>query len=306
MKELLLDEKLGNFTHLDKVFFPEDQITKGDLLAYYQSMAPYILPYLKNRPESLLRHPHGIHGESFFQKNASPHFPEWVKTYPVTHSDRTIEYLIINDLKSLLFAVNLGCIEINPFSSHIPKLDNPDYLLIDLDPEDIAFDKVVETALAVHEVLEEIDVPNYCKTSGKRGIHIYVPIGGKYSTEQVKLFAELIVRLAHTKVPTFTSLERSPKDRQKKVYLDWLQNNFGQTLAAPYSVRPKPHAPVSTPLDWKEVKPGLNPLDFTIKTIAKRVEKKGDLFAPVLKEKIDLKKALKRLNQTAIQSVKNH
>lgn len=284
-------------TNLDKVFWPLEGYTKGDLIEYYRKMTNYILPYLKDRPESLRRYPNGIDAEGFFQKNIDSHFPEWLTTYPVKHKEETRNYMLIQDMKTLLYAVNLGCIDFNPFSSRIANLENPDYIIIDLDPEAIPFEAVIETAKMVHKVLEGYSIPSFCKTSGATGMHILIPAAAKYSFEQVKMFAEIICNIVHAQLPDITSVERSPSKRQKKVYLDFLQNNFGQTIACPYSVRPKLHAPVSTPLEWKEVKKGLVPHDFTIKNILKRVEAKGDLFKPVLGKGIDLIKALKAIKK---------
>ena len=282
------------FTHTDKIFWPKEGYTKGDLLAYYDSVSKYILPYLKNRPESLLRYPNGIEEEGFFQKNVDKGIPDWVETIKVKHGDKEINYLLIQDKKSLLFAVNLGCIDFNPFNSTIKHLENPDYLILDLDPEAISFDAVVETARMLHELLDEMGISSYPKTSGATGMHLYIPLAAKYSYEQVKQFAELLAYKGHERLPTITSVERLPKKRQKRVYIDFLQNNFGQTLAAPYSVRPRPGAPVSTPLDWSEVKKGLDPLDFNIKNTLKRIEKKGDLFLPVLGKGINIEKILSK------------
>ncbi len=282
------------FTHVDKVFWPKEGYTKGDLLSYYDSVSKYILPYLKNRPESLRRYPNGIEEESFFQKNIVKGVPDWVETVKVQHSDKVVNYLLVQDKKSLLFAVNFGCIDFNPFNSNIKSLDNPDYLILDLDPEDISFGAVVETAQMLHELLEEMLIPSYPKTSGATGIHIYIPLAAKYSYNEAKQFAEILARKGHERLPTITSVERLPKKRQKKVYIDFLQNNFGQTLAAPYSVRPRPGASVSTPLLWSEVKKGLDPLDFNIKNTLKRLEKKGDLFLPVLGKGINIQKILSK------------
>jgi bifunctional non-homologous end joining protein LigD len=284
-------------THLDKIFWPEEGYTKGDLIHYYQSVAPYLLPHLKDRPESLLRCPNGIKGQKFFQKNVDHKIPDWLPTHVVKHKEEAITYLLIQDVDSLTFAINLGCIDLNPFNSRIKSLENPDYLILDLDPEDIKFDAVVETALAIHDLLSEQSIPSYCKTSGATGIHIYIPLGAKYSYEQCKQFAELLAHLSHEQVPHITSLERSPSKRQKRVYIDFLQNNFGQTLASPYSVRPRSGAPVSTPLDWSEVKLGLDPLDFNLSNTLKRLKKRGDLFAPVLKKGIDMMKCIKNLEK---------
>jgi len=280
------------FTHTDKLYWPKEKITKGDLLTYYDSVSKYILPYLKNRPESLLRFPNGIEEKGFFQKNIETGLPDWAKTVKVEHSDKEVNYLLIQDKNTLLFATNLGCIDFNPFNSTIKHLEYPDYLILDLDPEDIGFDAVIETAKMLHELLDELGIPSYPKTSGKTGIHIYIPLGAKYTYEQTKQFAEILAHQGHERLPNLTSVERSPKKRQKRVYIDFLQNNFGQTLAAPYSVRPAPGAPVSTPLEWKEVKKGLDPLDFNIKNTLQRIEKKGDLFAATLGRGINIEKYL--------------
>lgn len=286
-------------THPDKIFWPKEKITKGDLIKYYRSVAKYILPYLKDRPESMNRHPGGITGPSFFQKNVADQSPDWVKTKKIySESNKAnINYLVCEDEATLVYMANLGCIEINPWNSRLPKLNNPDYLIIDLDPEKIAFDKVVEVALTVHKLLDSINVPNYCKTSGATGLHIYVPLAGKYTYDQTKDFAHIIAVLVNQKLPDITSVERMPKKRQKKVYLDFLQNRKGQTLAAAYSVRPKPSATVSTPLEWREVKIGLDPKNFTIKNTLARIKKKGDLWKPVLGKGADLTQALKKLER---------
>lgn len=292
-----LEKRAFEFTHLDKIYFPKEKITKGMLIEYYHEMAHLILPYLIDRPESLRRFPNGIDKPGFFQKNVDKSFPSWINTFPVQHHEGITNYLLVQDEKSLLFAVNLGCIDFNPFNSRIETLQNPDYLILDLDPEAIDFKYVIKTAQAIHAVLEEVKIPSFCKTSGSRGLHIYVPMGAKYTYEQTKDFAHLVAEIVHKRVPDFTSLERNPKKRQKKVYIDYLQNNFGQTLAAPYSVRPKPGATVSTPLEWSEVTSGMTPQDFTYKNIFARVKKKGDLFKPVLKKGIDLSKMISSLKK---------
>ena len=286
------------FTHLDKIYFPEDKMIKGDVIHYYEKIAPFILPYLKDRPESLKRFPNGIEGESFFQKNLQ-YYPDWIQTIEIEHAQgkKRVNYLLIQDVDSLLFAVNMGCIELHPFLSKVGSLENPDYIILDLDPEGISFDKVVEAALSIHEILEEIEIPGYCKTSGATGMHIYIPLKAKYSYDQAKQFGELIAVLAHERNPSFTSLERDPKKRQKKVYIDFLQNRTRQTVIAPYSLRARAGAPVSTPLEWSEVKKGIDPLDFTMDVIFKRLEKMGDIFNPVLKGGINLEKALKKIDK---------
>jgi bifunctional non-homologous end joining protein LigD len=286
-----------NLTNLDKIYFPKAKISKGDLVDYYRRVADFILPYIKNRPHSLLRHPNGIGGESFFQKDLEDH-PTWVKTESIysESNQKQVHYLVCKDLDHLLYMVQLGCIEINPWNSRVGRLDKPDWIVLDLDPEDIGFDKVIEAALIVKQVCDELKIPTYPKTSGKTGIHIYVPVGAKYTYEQCKQLSQILANLVHERTPDFTSVERLPKKRQKKVYVDFLQNRQGQTLAAPYSVRPTPQATVSTPLHWDEVKKGLDSQKFTIKTIQKRLSKVGDLWKPVLQKGINIPKTLKLLD----------
>jgi bifunctional non-homologous end joining protein LigD len=283
-------------THLEKIYWPQEGYTKGDLIEYYRQVAPYILPYLIDRPQTLHRYPRGIAAPGFFQKDIED-VPDWIRTERVKHEARDVNYILIDDEASLLYVANLGCIELNPFNSRIQSLDHPDYMVIDLDPENISFDKVIETAQVVHAVLDEIGAPSVCKTSGATGLHIYVPMRSQYPYEMVSQFAHSIVQVVHARLPAITSLERSPQKRKERVYLDYLQNNFGQTLAAPYCVRPKPGAPVSTPLKWSEVKQGLDPAIFTIKTVIKRFNKIGDLFKPILGPGIDLLKCQKKLRK---------
>lgn len=294
-----IHSRLLKLTNLNKIYWPDEEYTKGDVINYYKNISSYMLPYLKGRPESLLRHPEGINGESFFQKDISQLNADWLLTENIfsESNDKHIKYLICNDEETLIYMANLGCIEINPWFSRIEHLEYPDYFVIDLDPEDIGFDKVIETALAVKEVLDKAKAQSYCKTSGATGLHIYVPLGAKYNYDTAKDFAHIIAQLAHAKVPAFTSLERSPSKRQRKVYLDFLQNRKGQTLAAPYSIRPRPGATVATPLAWDEVKPGIEPTDFNIKNIFKRLEKKRDLFKPVLGRGIDINACIKNLQK---------
>lgn len=271
-------------SHLDKIYWPEDRITKGELLQYYTAVAPFILPYLKNRPLVLHRFPNGIKEEGFYQKEIGKSPPKIVKTISVQHTEKKINYMVVQNIQSLLYAVNLGSIELHPFNSSIASLNKPDYAVLDLDPENVSFDAVVEVALVAHEILEKARIPHFCKTSGGRGLHIYIPLKAKYDYNLAKNLAHSLATLICEKIPKLTSLQRNPQKRQKRVYVDYLQNNKGQTLACAYSVRAKPHAPVSTPLLWKEVKYGLDPLQFTLKTLPKRLKQKGDLFKGVLKK----------------------
>jgi bifunctional non-homologous end joining protein LigD len=246
------------------------------------------------------RHPNGINGPDFFQKDIDrSKVPQWLTTKKVFSESNNdyIEYLICNDKATLIYMANLGCIEINPWNSRLQKPDNPDWIVIDLDPEAIGFNEVVKTAIGVRKVLEELEIESYPKTSGSRGMHIYIPLGAKYTYDIARTFGQLIAQRVHNRIPDITSIERNPKKRQKKVYLDYLQNSKGQTLAAPYSARPKPGAKVSTPLLWSEVNAKLDPSAFTIKTILKRLDKKGDIWKPVIgKGSASIEKTLKKLS----------
>lgn len=288
-------------SHPDKIYFPEDNVTKLDVVNYYVSMADYILPYLKGRPEALLRNPNGIHAKGFFHKDAAENVPSFVKS-EVVHSesnDKEIDYIVCDNLATLVYMNNLGCIEINPWHSTVKALDKPDYLMIDIDPsEKNSFDEVVEAALMVKEILDKAGAVSFCKTSGATGLHVFVPTGKKYTYEQVKDFAYIVCMLAQEQLTDFTTLERNLKKRgNKHIYMDYLQNRRGQTIASAYSLRPKVGATVSTPLLWEEVKKGLSPSQFTIHNIEDRVKKMGDLFGGVLGKGIDLKKCLTNLNQ---------
>ncbi|ACU03913.1 DNA ligase D [Pedobacter heparinus] len=281
------------FTHLSKVYWPEDQVTKRDLFNYYYQVAEYILPYLKDRPMSLNRFPGGINGQSFYQKDVKGKAPDWARTFPYTTGEgEAKEYLVGDDEATLLWMVSLGCIEMNPWFSRVKSPDNPDYCVIDLDPDKQNFDQVVEAALTVKEVCDQMDVPSFCKTSGSTGIHIYIPLAAKYSYDQSQMFARIIVSLVHQRIPEYTSLERMIPARKGKMYLDFLQNRPGATIAGPYSLRPKPGATVSMPLHWEEVKPGLKMTDFTIFNALERLKSEGDFFRGVLGKGIDLEKTI--------------
>jgi bifunctional non-homologous end joining protein LigD len=285
-------------SHWDKIFWPEEKITKGDVVNYYQSIADIILPYLKNRPESLKRNPGGITDKGFFHKDAGENVPAFVQTFQV-HSDsadKTIDYIVCNNKATLAYLNNLGCIELNPWHSTTQALENPDYVIIDIDPsEKNTFEQVIEAANVVHDILEQAGAANFCKTSGATGLHIYIPTSKKYSYDQIKDFAELICTLTNEQLPQTTSMERSLSKRGSKIYMDHLQNRYGQTIAAAYSLRPYSGATVSTPLKWEEVKPGLNPCQFTINNTAERVFKTGDLFKGILGKGINMKACLKKL-----------
>lgn len=286
------------FNHLSKVFWPNKGYTKRDLLNYYYQVAPYILPYLKNRPQSLNRFPNGIAGLSFYQKDVTASAPEWIKQFPYrTSQGEDKNYLIVQSEADLLWMANLGAIEMNPWNSTVENPDYPTWCIIDIDPtEKNPFEQVIETAQATKQVLDSLKVEGYCKTSGSTGLHIYIPMGGKYTYDQCQLFGRMIATKVHQALPSFTSIERLTTNRKGKVYVDFLQNRPKATLAAPYSVRPKPGAPVSMPLHWDEVKKGLQQRQFTIKNALQRIKSEGDLFKPVIGKGINLDKAIKALN----------
>jgi bifunctional non-homologous end joining protein LigD len=281
------------FTNLSKIYWPEEGYTKRDMFNYYYQVAEYILPYLKDRPQSLNRFPNGIHGKSFYQKDVKGKAPEWIKTFPYTTSDgEDKEFLVGDDQATLLWMASLGCIEMNPWFSRIQNPDKPDYCVIDLDPDKNTFDQVIIAAQEVKKILDAIGIPGFAKTSGSTGIHIYIPLGAEYSYDQSQMFAKLIVTIVHNELPDFTSMERQIKNRGGKMYLDFLQNRPGATIAGPYSLRPKPGATVSMPLHWDEVKKGLSMKDFTIKNAVARIKSEGDLFKGTLAKGIDMEQAL--------------
>ncbi|HTK21267.1 MAG TPA: DNA ligase D [Mucilaginibacter sp.] len=288
-EEVKIDGHLLKLTHLNKLYWPEDKVTKRDMFNYYHQVAPYMVPYLKDRPMSLNRFPGGIHGESFYQKNVKDKAPEWAETMPHTNGEGIDkDYLLGNNEATLIWMASLGCIEMNPWFSRIQSPDNPDYCIIDLDPDKQHFDQVIQAALEVKRVLDAIDVPCYPKTSGSTGMHIYIPLGAKYTYDQSQLFANIIVKLVQKQIPDFTTLERMISNRKGKMYLDFLQNRPGATIAGVYSLRPKPGATVSMPVTWDEVRPGLTMKDFTIKNSIDRLKETGDLFSGVLGPGIDL------------------
>lgn len=285
------------FTNLGKVFWPELTVTKRDMLNYYYQVVPYMLPYMKDRPQTLNRFPNGIHGKSFYQKDVTGKVPGWIQTHPYYSESDAQEknFLVCTHEASLLYIASLGCIEMNPWSSRTQAPDNPDWCIIDLDPDKQTFDQVIEAATITREILDATGVPSYCKTSGSTGLHIYIPLGAQYTYEDSKEFGRAIAAAVHAEIPGFTSMERLTSKRKGKMYIDFLQNRPQATVAGPYSLRPKPGAPVSMPLHWDEVKKGLKMTDFNIGNAIDRLKETGDLFTGVLGNGIDLTKALKKL-----------
>lgn len=287
------------FTNLSKIYWPDEKITKRDMLNYYYQVSEYILPYLKDRPQSLNRYPNGIYGKSFYQKDVTGKAPGWIKKY-LYHSEydeRDKHFLVATNEASLLYMASLGCIEMNPWSSRIQKPDHPDWCIIDLDPSENTFEQVIKAAQVTKDVLESMNVVSFPKTSGSTGIHVYIPLGAKYTYEESKEFARVIATLVHHELPKFTSIERAVKLRDGKMYIDFLQNRPQATVAAPYSLRPKPGATVSMPLHWEEVKKGLKMSDFTIRNAMERIKSEGDIFKGVLGKGINMEKVVKDFNK---------
>jgi bifunctional non-homologous end joining protein LigD len=287
-------------TNLNKVYWPVEGYTKGDLIDYYRETAPFIVPHLDDRPLSLNRHPNGITGKNFFHKDVSElHLPPFVQTVRIQSESRGTKknQIVCGNAETLLYVANLGCIEMNPWFSLVQALDRPTFLVIDIDPHEAPFADAVAAAQEVHRLLEQAGADCFCKTSGKRGLHVAVPLGARYGFDQAKGFAELVANLVHRRLPSTTSVFRLPSGRRGKIYLDFLQNRRAQTIASPYSVRPWPGATVSTPLKWSEVTKRLDPSRFTIKTMRRRLDKVGDLWRPVLGPGVDLGACLARLGQ---------
>lgn len=286
------------FTNLNKVFYPDEGYTKRDVLNYYAGIADLILPHLEDRPLSLKRYPNGIKEEYFFQKNVPEAFAPWLRTELIEsdHTEKPINYVFAGDEASLLYVVNLGCIDHNPWMSRSQSLDNPDFVLIDLDPQECPFDMIVDAALLVKGVLDQIGMAGYPKTTGGDGMHVYIPLEPVYSYEEARIFAELIARLVMQRKPELFTTPRAVEKRKKnRVYFDYLQIAKSKTIAAPYVLRAYGGAPVATPLEWAEVKHGLHPSQFHIRNARERFREKGDLFAGVLEKPQRIEDALEKL-----------
>ncbi len=289
------------FTNVNKVFWPGEGYTKGDLIRYYDAISALLLPYLEDRPLVLTRYPDGIAGKSFFQKDAPDWAPSWVRTERIysKDADREIDYFIVDDAVTLSYVINLGTIPLHVWGARLQSLDRPDWLILDLDPKSAPFTDVVKVAQTLHRMLDELELPSYVKTSGATGLHILLPIGARYSHDDTRTFARLLATLCADTVPDIATVARSIQSRGGRVYVDFGQNGHGLTIVAPYSVRPLPGAPASCPLRWSEVTPSLDPARFTIVTIPKRFEKMDDPMAPVFAGSIDMAKAIARLERRA-------
>ena len=297
---LRIDGHQLKLTNLNKVYYPDEGFTKRDVLNYYDGVAGLILPHLKDRPLSLKRYPNGIQQEFFFQKNVREAFAPWLRTELIDseHNHAPIKYVFAEDRASLLYLVNLGCIDHNPWMSRSQHLDEPDFVLIDLDPQECPYDMIVDAALLVKQLLDRIGMTGYPKTTGGDGMHVYIPIEPVYSYQEARTFAELIARLLfHQKPEMFTTPRPVFKREKKRVYFDYLQIGKSKTIAAPYVLRAYPGAPVATPLEWREVRRGLHPSQFNITNALDRFREKGDLFAGVLNRPQRLEDALPKLEK---------
>lgn len=301
-RTLTLNSRKVPLTNQTKLYWPDEQISKGQLIDYYLSVAKFILPHLKDRPQSLHRFPNGIKGPAFYQKDLNlEQTPAWIKSVSLRadSTGKDVDYLLCNNEATLAYMVNLGCIEINPWLSRLNSLDKPDFMILDLDPENIDFKYVVEAALHIRDMLDGFNITSFCKTSGSTGLHIYVPVAAKYPYESTRLFAEYIARHVNEQLPRSTSVVRAKSARNKKVYIDFLQNSKGQTVASPYSARPKPGATVSMPLLWKEVNEKLRISDFNIHNSLQRLNEVGDLWHDIKSVKNDLRKVIREIESNA-------
>jgi bifunctional non-homologous end joining protein LigD len=287
-------------TNPQKVLWPRDGITKSELVDYYRFISPWILPYLRDRLLVMDRYPDGIDGKSFFQKNVPEHVPDWIRTEQLWSEDPTRgnNYLVCDNLNTLLFVANLASIPLHIWGSRVATIEQPDWCILDLDPTEAPFESVVRVAKEIRLVCKRAGLPTFPKTSGSKGLHVLIPMGRRYTFEQTRLLAEVVARIVSMRLPDTASAERRIEDRRGKVYVDYVQNGYGKLLVAPYSVRPIDRAPVSTPLHWDEVSPHLDPSCFTIRTLPQRWESlKEEPLLHVLEHGIQLEEALVSLQQ---------
>jgi bifunctional non-homologous end joining protein LigD len=282
---LAIESKEVRLTNLRKIFWPEIGLTKGGLLQYYADVAGVLLPHIRDRAMVMKRYPHGASGDFFFMKRAPEPRPSWIEICPIDHGSKgIIPFPMIQDRAALMWVINLGCIDLNQWYATCDDVNRPDYLHFDLDPGPGAtFDRVIETALVVHEALETLEMPSLVKTTGSRGLHVYVPIVRSPEQKQVWTFAKALAHELATRHPALITAEYRVASRPKgRVLVDYNQNRWGSTLASIYSPRPRPDATVSTPVTWKEVERGIRIEDFTVRNVPARVAKLGDLWKPLL------------------------
>jgi bifunctional non-homologous end joining protein LigD len=297
----MAETRTVKLTSPDRVLYPDDGITKGDLFEYYRQIGAAIVPHLKDRPFTMKRYPHGIDGEVFFQKQAPKGMPDWIptrqfRTLPREGGPRLVDFPLVSTPEAVLYMVQMNCIDMNAWYSRVDKPDRPDFVLFDLDPPDGGFELAIEVAHLIRELLDELNLPGYVKTSGADGIHVVAPITRRSTFEQTYHFAERASRLLEARHPGKITTEWLKKKREG-VLVDHRQNGHGKTIASVYSVRPKAGAPVSTPLRWEELTPEVRPRDFGMTQALARIERHGDLFAPVLEEPRPLAPAAKKLER---------
>lgn len=279
----IIDGRELSLSNLDKPYWPDDGLSKGDMIEYYVAVAPYLLPHLEGRPLNLTRFPDGIHGKNFYQKDIPATAPPWVRTLPVQHEDHIVNYCLADSPAVLAWLAQWGCIEIHPWLSRSGSLDTPDYAVFDLDPsEGVGYAEAVEIAFVVRRFLSEFNLRAYPKTSGATGVHLFLPIVRRYTYKEVEMFVGRVADFIHRAMPERTTRERSVAKR-RGVYIDHLQNIKGKTLASVYSLRPRPGAPVSMPVLWDEL-PRIRPEEFNLRTTFERLARVGDLFAPALRD----------------------
>lgn len=290
-----VDGREVELSNLTKILWPDEKYTKAEMINYYAEIFPVLAPHLKDRPLVFTRYPDGIQGNSFYQKNVPLNLPPWIETYPWESKQKIIRMLLIKEKADIVWLANLACIEIHPWLSRKDTIENPDFMIFDLDPSPgNTLDQVKEIAQVLKNLLDTIGLRSYLKTSGAQGLHIYVPLNPVYSYARIRETAGHIAETICYQYPQLATVERTVSKRGPRIYVDYMQNVIGKTICAPYSIRPRPGAPVSAPVTWEEL-PDLKPVHFTIKTILERVSKRGDLFAEVLTDKQELTSVLKSL-----------
>ena len=295
-----IDGRDVKITRPEKVLFPEDGITKGDLIRYYQRIGPRMLPYLKGRPLALQRYPDGIAGPSFFQKAAAPYYPEWIETATVKKVGGTVKHVVCNDVATLVYLANQACITLHPWLSRADRPDYPDQMIFDLDPSSDDFRSVIDAAHVLKEILDDLKLPAYLKTTGSRGLHIAVPLDGKQNFESVRTFARKVAEVVVASDPARYTLEQYKNKRGGRIFVDVNRNAYAQTAVAVYSVRARNGAPVSTPLGWAELrKRNLRPDAITIKNVFERLDQIQDPWSNFWKHRTSLDKAAKKLGSNA-------
>ncbi len=297
---LQVNGKEIRLTNIDRVLWPREGYTKYHLIKYYLDIVPFLLKYLKNRPVVFQRFPEGVDRPGFYQKNCPSDAPSWIKTFPVPSrkQEKITKYILVDNAETLVWLGNQACVEIHPWFSSLDSLEFPDFAVFDLDPmENSTFSQVMEVSLSIKTLLEKEGIKCYAKASGATGLQIYAPLEPKYTYEEVRDFVEYYCRRVHQLHPQITTLERKVDKREGKIYLDYLQNVWGKTINAPYSVRPLKGAPVSTPLLWSEIqeKKIKSSSDFNITNVKDRLEKTGDIFEQVVTEKQNIDRVLDKV-----------